>query len=122
MARLKQLLRQRKKGASLLEVLAAFVIISIVFVIGSQLWSTLSLYNSPERYFEMRLYMRELVQVPVEKSGIEIKESFERKGYTFIRQLTPHPESGYICYVNVKCFRGQRLVSERNRIVRIRDK
>jgi len=63
------------KGGSLVEVLVALSLISMLFVVGAGLWSQLDNYSSPDRLLRYRLRCRQMLSEAEQTASFPQAES-----------------------------------------------
>ena len=91
----------RLPGATLVEVLVAMSLISVVFVIGSQVVVQLNGPDAPQQEHTYRLQARELLQQM--ETGREVPEMTTSGAVSFHCERIPHDARRDLYHLRVRC-------------------
>ena len=104
-------------ASSILEVVVALALLSLVFVIGSQVWMRAVVLRHPAASYDIRVHMRALSM----EAGFEAltgSSRHEYAGYHCIRTVRLERKGGNLYRVAIQCYRGEQLLGQRTRIVK----
>lgn len=109
-------LKYRLRGTTLIEVLVAMSLISIIFVIGSHTVLQVNGVRAPYREQEYRLEARSILQKL--EAGQKSPGVIHFESVTFLLERLPvHPQHG-LFQVRIQCFDAQEtLLFSRNKII-----
>lgn len=100
-----------------MEVVVALSILSIIFVIGSQVWMHAVVMRHPSTEFILRSHMRALCM----ESGLSLEADNSRHeypAYHCIRSISPEGVGKGLYRVSVTCYRGEEQIGQRQRIIK----
>lgn len=103
------------KGSSLIEVIVALSLVSIIFVIGSGVWAKIDSYQSPDRLLRYRLRAKQLIdQCKVERDLGEL--NLEQDGIVYRREVLSRGQD--VFEVRLRCYTpAEQLLFERSKIL-----
>jgi len=114
---MKNSLPYRLKGSTLVEVLVAMSLVSILFVIGSQTVLQVNGIRAPYREQGHRLKARTIIQEL--EAGHVVPDVVHFESVYFVTESYPAPQSDRLLQVDVKCFdQGDQLLFTRHKIIR----
>lgn len=105
------------KGATLVEVMVALSLISIIFVIGSLIWTNLSGPSAPGKVWDSRRIAREMLH-EFETNLDAGEETKKVEGRIYKREIRPLNRENSLYEVTVVMFGGEgERVFERTKII-----
>ena len=102
------------KGNTLVEILVSLSVISLMFVLGSMIFQSLSGIHSPVQQFYDRSIVREVLYRSLPEV-IEGSEEWEIRGRRVVRSILPLKTEKDILEIKVSCFWQDKLMLERSR-------
>lgn len=107
----------RLRGSTLIEVLVAMTLVSIIFVIGSQTVLQVNGIQAPYREQGHRLRARTIIQEV--EVGHEVPDVIHFESVYFVTEVKPSEHNSRLLQVDVDCFDHQdQLLFSRHKIIR----
>ncbi len=104
MAKIKHQTEKKKlQASSLVEVLVALSLASIVFTIGTTIWLQLNGRNASYRQIEMRMRARKLIDAAIETQEVS-NQVFNYNGIGYERLIQPVNSKTGVFKITVKAF------------------
>ncbi|MEM8897796.1 MAG: hypothetical protein AAGC85_06810 [Bacteroidota bacterium] len=106
------------RGNTLVEILVSLSVLSLLFVLGSMLFQSLSGIHSPVQKFHNRSLVREFLYMPLQEDW-EKDETWEIRGRHMVRRISSLGEYSGLVEIKVSCYWQDQLILERSRYTKI---
>ena len=103
-------------GNTLIEVLTALGLLSLVFALGIGIFQQIAGISSPTQRHKSRVLMKEFLDAPLPFPFVR-KEEKEIKGRQMVREIILIHPGKRLCQLTVSCFWKNELVERRSRII-----
>ena len=106
------------KGSSLMEVLVAYSLLAIVFMISGSSWLSMKYHDHATSTWQTRLEMRDLFYLPVSEADTGSRK-IERSQLQCIRNVIKIEGIGNRYRIELSCRKGERILKTRRRIINL---